>query len=229
MSSDGGVDSVRVALAEDGALFREGLLLLLTTARHEVVGCAADGDSLLEVLAKEQVDVAILDIRMPPGAEGGLCTAERIRARYPRTGLLLLSHYAETHYLMRFLEIGTERIGYRLKERIAGVKVLTDTLDRISAGEIVIEPVLAQRLINRPTRVAGPLASLSQRESEVLRLMAEGRSNTGIAATLFLSTKAVEKHIASIFTKLDLPYDSTAHHRRVLAVLTYLGAHRAEN
>jgi DNA-binding NarL/FixJ family response regulator len=223
------VESVRVALAEDGALFREGLLLLLTTARHEVVGCVADGDSLLEVLAKEQVDVAILDIRMPPGAEGGLRTAERIRARYPRTGLLLLSHYAETHYLMRFLEIGTERIGYRLKERIAGVKVLTDTLDRISAGEIVIEPVLAQRLLNRPAQVAGPLASLSQRESEVLRLMAEGRSNTGIGATLFLSVKAVEKHIAGIFTKLGLPYDSTAHHRRVLAVLTYLGAHRTEN
>jgi DNA-binding NarL/FixJ family response regulator len=102
-------------------------------------------------------------------------------------------------------------------------------LDRISAGEIVIEPVLAQRLVNRPAQVTGPLASLSQRESEVLRLMAEGRSNTGIAATLFLSAKAVEKHIASIFTKLDLPYDSTAHHRRVLAVLTYLGAHRAQN
>jgi DNA-binding CsgD family transcriptional regulator len=118
---------------------------------------------------------------------------------------------------MRFLEIGTERIGYRLKERIAGVKVLTDTLDRIGAGEIVIEPVLAQRLLNRPARVAGPLASLSQREFEVLRLMAEGRSNTGIAATLFLSVKAVEKHVAGIFTKLDgvgrLPCDGRRHER----------------
>ncbi|MCM3925999.1 response regulator transcription factor [Frankia sp. AiPs1] len=215
---------MRVALADDAALFREGLLLLLTTAGHEVVGCVADGDALLELLAAEPVDVAIVDIRMPPGAEGGLTTAARVRARHPSTGLLLLSHYAETLYLMRFLEIGTERIGYRLKERIAGVQVLTDTLARIDAGEIVIEPVLARRLVDRPAGPSGPLATLSPRESDVLRLMAEGRSNNGIAAALYLSAKSVEKNIASIFTKLDLPADSAAHHRRVLAVLRYLDA-----
>ncbi|CAJ61911.1 MULTISPECIES: response regulator transcription factor [Frankia] len=215
---------MRVALADDAALFREGLLLLLTTAGYEVVGCVADGDALLDLLAVEPVDVAIVDIRMPPGAEGGLTTAARVRARHPDTGLLLLSHYAETLYLMRFLEIGTERIGYRLKERIAGVQVLTDTLARIDAGEIVIEPVLARRLVDRPAGPSGPLATLSPRESDVLRLMAEGRSNNGIAAALYLSAKSVEKNIASIFTKLDLPADSAAHHRRVLAVLRYLDA-----
>ncbi|KPM56532.1 LuxR family transcriptional regulator [Frankia sp. CcI49] len=215
---------MRVALAEDGALFREGLLLLLGAAGHQVVGSVADGDALMGLLGTEPADVAILDIRMPPGTEGGLRAAARVRAAYPETGLLLLSHYAETHYLMRCLEIGTERIGYRLKERVAGTQVLSDTLDRINAGELVIEPSLAGRLVNRPAGVSGPLALLSQRELEVLRLMAEGRSNAGIAGLLSLSAKAVEKHIASIFTKLDLPFDATTHHRRVLAVLTYLGA-----
>ncbi|MGF7235074.1 MAG: response regulator [Frankia sp.] len=216
---------MRVALADDGALFREGLLLLLTTAGHTVVGSVADGDALINLLAAQPADVVIMDIRMPPGAEGGLDTAERVRATYPRIGLLLLSHYAETDYVTRFLEIGTDRIGYRLKERIAGVRVLTDTLDRIDAGEIVIEPELARRLVDRPARTSGPLAALSQRESEVLRFMAEGRSNNSIATAMFLSAKSVEKYIASIFTKLDLPFDSTAHHRRVLAVLTYLGVY----
>jgi len=125
---------MRVAIAEDGALFREGLVLLLEAAGHEVVGCVGDGDSLLKIVATEPVDVAILDVRMPPEPDGGLVTAERIRAAHPDTGLLLLSHYAETHYLMRVLEIGAERIGYRLKERIAGVQVLNDTLDRIMPG-----------------------------------------------------------------------------------------------
>ncbi|CAO5234328.1 response regulator transcription factor [Frankia sp. AgKG'84/4] len=217
---------MRVALADDAALFREGLVLLLSTAGHEVVGCVADGDALLDLMTIEPVDVVVLDIRMPPGPEGGLSTAARVRSRYPDVGLLLLSHYAETLYLMRFLEIGTERIGYRLKERIAGVRVLTDTLDRIDAGEIVIEPALARRLVDRPSAAGGPLASLSPREAEVLRLMAEGRSNGGIAATLYLSAKSVEKHIASIFAKLDLPASSAAHHRRVLAVLRYLEAQR---
>ncbi|WP_018637239.1 response regulator transcription factor [Parafrankia elaeagni] len=214
---------MRVAVAEDAALFREGLVLLLTTAGHEVVGCAVDGDGLLALLAAETVDVAILDIRMPPGSEGGLTTARRIRQSYPEVGLLLLSHYAESHYLTRLLTVGTERVGYRLKDRIAGVQVLTDTITRIAAGELVLEPVLARQLVDRQTPRARPLAALTERELDVLRLMAEGRSNTGIAAALVLSGKAVEKHIANIFLKLGLPQDSTAHHRRVLAVLTYLG------
>jgi DNA-binding NarL/FixJ family response regulator len=217
---------VRVALADDAGLFREGLVLLLSTAGHQVVGCVGDGDALLDLLTVEPVDAVVLDIRMPPGPEGGLTTAARVRVRHPGIGLLLLSHYAETLYLMRFLEIGTERIGYRLKERIAGVRVLTDTLDRIDAGEIVIEPALARRLVERPGLDGGPLSALSPRESEVLRLMAEGRSNNGIAAALYVSAKSVEKYTASIFAKLDLPVDSAAHHRRVLAVLRYLDAIR---
>jgi DNA-binding NarL/FixJ family response regulator len=218
---------VRVAIAEDGALFREGLVLLLKAAGHQVVGCVPDGDRLLSLVLTEQVDVAVLDIRMPPEPDGGLLTAARIRAARPEIGLLLLSHYAETHYLMRVLEIGTERIGYRLKERVAGVQVLGDTLERIAGGEIVIEPVLAKRLVqNQAGRDDDPLDSLTEREMDVLRLMAEGRTNNAIAGELFVSSKAVEKHIAAIFTKLDIPGDPTVHHRRVLAVLAYLRSRR---
>jgi len=214
---------VDVAVADDGALFREGLQLLLSAAGHEVVGCVEDGDRLLELLEHTPVDVAIMDIRMPPGADGGLQTAQRVRARYPDVGLLLLSQHAEAHYLFQLLEIGTERIGYRLKDQVAGVAVLADTLVRIAAGEIVIEPALAANLVDRPSPpVRSLLADLTEQERAVLRLMAEGRSNSGIATGLFLSVKTVEKRIASIFTKLDLPAEPAANHRRVLAVLAYL-------
>jgi DNA-binding NarL/FixJ family response regulator len=218
---------MRVALAEDGALFREGLLMLLEAAGHEVVGSTADGDSLVKLLAEEPADIAILDIRMPPEPDGGLVTAERLRAAHPDMGLLFLSHYAESHYLMRILQIGTEAVGYRLKEKIGSVDVLSDTLTRIAAGEIVIEPVLARRLVERPRgERKGVISTLSERELDVLRLMAEGRSNNGIAGQLFVTPKAVEKHIASIFGKLNLHADITEHHRRVLAVLTYLRSQR---
>jgi DNA-binding NarL/FixJ family response regulator len=214
---------VRVALAEDGALFREGLVMLLDAAGHEVVGYTADGDSIVKLLADKPADVAILDIRMPPEPDGGLSTAERLRAAHPELGLLFLSHYAETHYLMRILQIGTEAIGYRLKEKVGSVDALSDTLTRIHGGEIVIEPMLAKRLVERPSsNRRNVVASLSQRELDVLRLMAEGRSNGGIAGQLFVTQKAVEKHIANIFTKLGLQADAAEHHRRVLAVLTYL-------
>ncbi|TWF79076.1 DNA-binding NarL/FixJ family response regulator [Pseudonocardia hierapolitana] len=218
---------MRVALAEDGALFREGLLMLLEAAGHEVVGSTADGDSLVKLLAEEPADIAILDIRMPPEPDGGLVTAERLRAAHPDMGLLFLSHYAESHYLMRILQIGTEAIGYRLKEKVGSVDVLSDTLARISSGEIVIEPVLARRLVERPRgERKGVISTLSERELDVLRLMAEGRSNNGIAGQLFVTPKAVEKHIANIFGKLNLHADTTEHHRRVLAVLTYLRSQR---
>ncbi|NMI01726.1 response regulator transcription factor [Pseudonocardia acidicola] len=221
---------MRVALAEDGALFREGLVMLLQAAGHEVVGCAAGGDELVALLAHHPADVAILDIRMPPEPDGGLVTAERLRAAQPDMGLLFLSHYAESHYLMRILQIGTDAIGYRLKEKVGSVDVLTDTLNRIEAGEIVIEPVLAKRLVERPRGdKKGVVGSLSERELDVLRLMAEGRSNNGIAAELFVTPKAVEKHIANIFGKLGLHPDTAEHHRRVLAVLTYLRSQRDED
>jgi DNA-binding NarL/FixJ family response regulator len=221
---------VRVALAEDGALFREGLQMLLQAAGHEVVASAAGGDELRELLATTQADVAVLDIRMPPEPDGGLVTAERLREINPDMGLLFLSHYAESHYLMRILRIGTESIGYRLKEKIGSVGALSDTLARIEAGEIVIEPVLAKRLVDRPgAQRKDAVATLSERELDVLRLMAEGRSNGGIAGQLFVSAKAVEKHIASIFTKLDLHPDASVNHRRVLAVLRYLRSQRDED
>jgi DNA-binding NarL/FixJ family response regulator len=220
---------MRVAVAEDGALFREGLVLLLGAAGHEVVGCTPDGDELLALLSIQPADVAVLDIRMPPEPDGGLVTAERLRAAHPALGLLFLSHYAESHYLMRILQIGTESIGYRLKEKVGSVGVLTDTLTRIAAGEIVIEPVLAKRLVDRPRgEKKSIVAALSGRELEVLRLMAEGRSNNGIAEQLFVTPKAVEKHIANIFAKLGLHTDAVSHHRRVLAVLTYLRSQRTE-
>ncbi len=162
--------------------------MLLQAAGHEVVGSTADGDSLVELLATEPADAAILDIRMPPEPDGGLVTAERLRAAHPGMGLLFLSHYAESHYLMRILQIGTDSIGYRLKEKVGSVDVLSDTLARIGDGEIVIEPVLAKRLVERPRGdKKGIIATLSEREIDVLRLMAEGRSNNGIAAQLFVT------------------------------------------
>ncbi|HEV7471558.1 MAG: two component transcriptional regulator, LuxR family [Pseudonocardia sp.] len=218
---------MRVALAEDGALFREGLLMLLQAAGHEVVAVAAGGDELISLLATTPADVAILDIRMPPEPDGGLITAERLRGKYPEMGLLFLSHYAESHYLMRILEIGTDSIGYRLKERVGSVEVLSDTLGRIADGEIVIEPVLAKRLVERPRgQKKDEIAALSEREVDVLRLMAEGRSNNGIASQLVVTPKAIEKNIANIFAKLNLHTDTSEHHRRVLAVLTYLRSQR---
>jgi DNA-binding NarL/FixJ family response regulator len=220
---------MRVALAEDGVLFREGLVMLLGAAGHEVVGSVGGGDELSELLAAEPADVAILDIRMPPEPDGGLTTAERLRARHPQMGLLFLSHYAESHYLMRILEIGTESIGYRLKEKVGSVDVLSDTLSRIADGEIVIEPVLAKRLVERPRGDKKDIiGALSDREKDVLRLMAEGRSNNGIAGQLFVTPKAIEKHTANIFAKLNLHTDASEHHRRVLAVLTYLRSQRSD-
>ncbi|ALE75876.1 LuxR family transcriptional regulator [Pseudonocardia sp. EC080610-09] len=197
--------------------------MLLRAAGHEVVGCAAGGDELVAILTRERADVALLDIRMPPEPDGGLVTAERLRALYPDMGLLFLSHYAESHYLMRILDIGTDAIGYRLKEKVGSVEVLTDTLDRIRDGEIVIEPVLAKRLVERPRGDRrDALSGLTERELDVLRLMAEGRSNAGIAGQLYVTPKAVEKHIANIFGKLGLTAETAEQHRRVLAVLTYL-------
>ncbi|WP_144720000.1 response regulator transcription factor [Agrococcus jejuensis] len=219
---------MRVAIADDGTLFREGLVMLLDAAGHEVVAALDDGDQLLATLAEHDVDIAVLDIRMPPGEEGGLSTAARIRAQHPQVGLLLLSHYAESHYLRTMLSIGTEGIGYRLKERIASVQMLNDTLERILAREIVIEPVLASRLVEIGEHRDGVIGALGERELDVLRLMAEGRANRSIAEELFVSVKAVEKHVASLFVKLGIPDDATMHHRRVLAVLSYLQAQKVD-
>jgi DNA-binding NarL/FixJ family response regulator len=213
---------VRIALADDGALFRDGLVLLLEAAGHDVVHRAADGNRLLELVTADPVDVAVLDIRMPPEPEGGLVTAGRLRTAYPEMGLLLLSHYAETHYLSRILEIGPDRIGYRLKDRLASVAALNDTLTRITDGEMVIEPTLAARLVDHAREQRREFAALSGQELRVLRLMAAGMSNSGIADELAVSRKAVEKQVGSVFAKLRLPDEGAEHHRRVLAVLLYL-------
>ena len=218
--------SLRVAVAEDSGLIREGLVMLLKATGHHVVGAVENGDLLLDLLDTQTVDVAILDIRMPPEPDGGLTTARVIRRRHPSVGLLLLSHYAEAHYLMLILQIGTDAIGYRLKDRIASAEALRDTLTRIAAGEIVIEPAVAGRLVKLPAVRDEAVRSLSPRETAVLRLMAQGRSNAGIAAELYLSAKAVEKHVAGIFGKLGLPNGEASENRRVLAVLTYLRAAR---
>jgi DNA-binding NarL/FixJ family response regulator len=219
---------MRVAVAEDSVLFREGLIMLLRAAGYQVVGWASNGHDAIALLEREPVDVVILDIRMSPEPDGGLSTAATVRRRYPDMGLLLLSNYAESHYLMRMLDIGTERIGYRLKDKIVDVQALSDTLRRVAEGEVVIEPEIAQRLVTQPGSAGDALARLSEREVDVLRLMAEGRSNAGIASELYLSTKAVEKHAAAIFTKLGLPADTEAYHRRVLAVIAYLRSQRIE-
>lgn len=214
---------MRIAVADDGALFREGLVLLLGAAGHEVVGAVSNGTELLKVVADNPLDIAILDIRMPPGDHGGITTATTIRAEHPGLGLLLLSHYSDAALLMDVLKVGTSAIGYRLKDKIADVATLSDTLHRVLAGEIVIEPELAALLVQTPKAETSALASLGPSELKVLELMAEGRSNQSIAGELFVSSKAVEKHISGIFSKLDLPNDATVHHRRVLAVLAYLG------
>lgn len=213
---------MRVAVADDGELFREGLVLLLGEAGHDVLGSLTNGDALLALANTEPLDVAVLDIRMPPGEEGGLSTAHRLREHHPDLALLVLSQYTEAHYLHQLLAVGTRGIGYRLKDRIAGLDTLNDTLARLVEGEMVIEPEVAQHLVSGPGSSDSPLSALGDRERDVLRLMAEGRSNRSIADALFVSSKAVEKHTASIFGKLGLPEDATSYHRRVLAVLAYL-------
>ncbi|GAA3394438.1 response regulator transcription factor [Cryptosporangium minutisporangium] len=216
--------TLRVAIADDAALFREGLRLLLEAAGVEVVHQARDGTELLSLVDGDVPDVVILDIRMAPHPEGGLDTAEKLRERHPQLGILMLSQYAEAPYLMRLLKrLGSSGLGYRLKDQVADVETLRGALLRIVAGETVVEPELVDRLA-----AEGPheLDRLSAREMDVLRSMAEGHSNEGIAAELHLTTKTVENNIARIFTKLDLPADTTQN-RRVIAVLRYFRAQRS--
>jgi DNA-binding NarL/FixJ family response regulator len=219
---------VRVAIADDAALFRAGLAMLLTTVGVEVTAQASSGDELLTMVADDPPDVVVLDIRMPPEPDGGLLTAERLRARHPHVGVLVLSQYAETPYAIRLLEVGTRGVGYRLKDRISDVTTLRDTLARIASGEAVIEPEIVERLVDRrrPSPRDHILGTLTDRERDVLREMAEGRSNTGIAHQLHLTPKTVEKHIASVFAKLGLDAETTSSHRRVLALLSYLRARK---
>jgi DNA-binding NarL/FixJ family response regulator len=212
---------VRLVIADDEMLLREGLARLLGEAGHAVVAKASNAPELLRAVRLSTPDVAIVDIKMPPShTEEGLAAAQAIRASHPGVGVLLLSHYVESVYAMRLLEEHPERVGYLLKQRVSDIAVLADALERIAQGECVIDPTIVSRLVRRP-RERDPLAELTDREREVLALIAEGRSNQAIGAQLFLSPKTVETHIRVIFQKLDL-VQAPDSHRRVLAVLAFL-------
>jgi DNA-binding NarL/FixJ family response regulator len=214
---------VRVVIADDAALIREGVARLLADAGFEVVGKAANADELLRRVEQTRPDVAIVDIRMPPTqTDEGLVAADRIRTAYPEVGVLVLSQYLESRYALRLLEQHPERVGYLLKERVSDVAVLADAIRRIAEGESVIDPTIVARVLGR-RRHERPLAELSERELEVLGLMAEGHSNGAICARLFLSPKTVESHIGQIFLKLGLR-EAPDQHRRVVAVLQFLRA-----
>jgi DNA-binding NarL/FixJ family response regulator len=211
---------VRVIVADDEALLREGLVRLLAEAGFEVIGKAVDAAELLRLVERRRPDVALVDIKMPPThSDEGLAAAQQIGERHPEIGVLVLSHYLEPRYAMRLLEEHPQGVGYLLKDRVSDIAVLADALHRIAEGECVIDPTIVSRLVTR--RREGPLDQLTDREREVLALMAEGHSNEGIGARLFLSPRTVETHIRQIFLKLDLR-DAPAYHRRVVAVLTFL-------
>ena len=211
---------MRIVLAEDEVLLREGLARLLTDAGFEVVGKAGDAAALLRLVDARRPELVLTDIKMPPAyTDEGLEAAREIGRRHPGTGVLVLSHYLESGYALRLLTDLPERSGYLLKDRVSDVAVLTDALRRIGQGECVIDPTIVSRLLAR--HHSGPLADLTAREREILALMAEGHSNDGICRLLFLSPKTVEGHIHQIFLKLDLG-DLPSYNRRVLAVLRFL-------
>jgi DNA-binding NarL/FixJ family response regulator len=214
---------MRVVVAEDTMLTRVGIVRLLGDAGVEVVAQVEDGEGLLRKVAVTGPDVAIVDIRMPPTyTDEGLMAAQRIRAEHPEVGVLVLSQYVESSYATRLLEEHPEKIGYLLKERVFDGAVLVDALRRIDEGETVIDPTIVSRLLRRRRR-KDPLAELTAREREVLSLVAEGMSNSAIAARLFVTERTVEAHIKQIFLKLGLA-ESREQHRRVLAVLAFLRA-----
>ena len=212
---------MRVVIADDETLLREGLARLLSETGIDVVGKAGTAEELLRRVALTRPDVAIVDIRMPPtNTDEGLVAAHEIRSSHPSVGVLVLSHYVESRYAMRLLEEHPERSGYLLKERVSDVAVLVDALERIHEGECVLDPTIVARLVGR-AREDSPLDELTEREREVLSLMAAGHSNEGICHRLFLSPKTVETHIRHILLKLGIG-ETPDYHRRVLAVLAYL-------
>jgi DNA-binding NarL/FixJ family response regulator len=212
---------MRVVIADDAMLIREGTARLLEDAGVDVAGKAGDAQKLLRIVAREHPDVAIVDIKMPPThTDEGLVAAEQIRSSHPDVGVLILSQYLESRYATRLLEDHPEGRGYLLKERVSDIGVLKDAIQRIAERECVLDPTIVARLIKR-RRQQGPLDELTDREREVLALIAEGRSNHGIAEILVLSPKTVEAHIGRVFTKLGLD-ESPDYHRRVLAVLAFL-------
>jgi len=213
---------MRVVIAEDAGLLREGLTAMLADRGHQVCAAVGDAAALLAAVREHGPDVAVVDIRMPPThTDEGLRAALQLRAEHPRTGVLVFSQYIETRYATRLLEGNASGIGYLLKDRVADVAEFADALERVGSGGTALDPEVVSQLLGASRRSTG-LASLTIRERDVLSLMAEGRSNAGIAAGLVVTGGAVEKHVASIFAKLGLP-PSEGDNRRVLAVLRYLG------
>jgi DNA-binding NarL/FixJ family response regulator len=215
-------DRIRVALADDDVLLREGLASLLEHSGFDVVGQAGDAPRLLDVVRRQRPELVIVDIRMPPGhSTEGLDAAHEIRSEFPDMAILVLSAHVDAEHAMDLLASG-QRSGYLLKSRVINVDDFTDTLRRLVRGASVVDPVLVAELV-AARRVDDPLDALSSREREVLALMAEGRSNSAISRELWVTEGTVEKHVRSILMKLRLP-ESDEVHRRVLAVLTFLGA-----
>jgi DNA-binding NarL/FixJ family response regulator/class 3 adenylate cyclase len=213
--------SISVVLADDTVLLREGVARLLAESGFEVLAQSGNGDDLLRHVAMHKPDVAIVDIRMPPThTDEGLRAAREIRERFPGTGVLVLSQYVESSYAFELLSDSAEGVGYLLKDRVSDVEEFASAVRRVADGGSALDPAVVSELVGR-RRQDDPLDELTPREREVLELMAEGRSNQAIADRLYVTLRAVEKHVTSIFSKLDLPA-STDDHRRVLAVLLYL-------
>ena len=218
------MDKIRVVLAEDNVLLREGLARLLGEAGFEVAGLASDGSELLELVERARPDVAIVDIRMPPThTDEGLQAAKEIRERWPQIGILVLSQHVHAGYALELLSAGTDGVGYLLKERVSDLAELAASVQRVGAGGSVLDPAVVSQLVSRRRQDDDPVAKLTGREREVLALMAEGRSNKAIADRLFVTEHTVEKHVKNIFATLCLP-PSADDHRRVLAVVTFLNA-----
>jgi DNA-binding NarL/FixJ family response regulator len=208
-------------VGEDDVLMREGIVRLLTEAGFEVPAQAGDADALLRKALAHRPDVAVVDVRMPPGrGDDGLRAALELRRQRPETGVLVLSQFYAEDYAMELIGDSAEGVGYLLKERVGDVDAFTDAVARVAAGGSALDPEIVRRMLGR-NRAPGPLAELSPRDREVLDHLAQGKSNRGIAQELVVTNAAVEKHVTSIFQKLGLAYEPTEH-RRVLAALTYL-------
>src|SRR5699024_6279009 len=214
---------MRIVIAEDNVLLREGISRLLTDAGHEIVAAVEDANGLLSAVAGLHPDLAVVDVRMPPTfTDEGIRAATLIREQNPEVGVLVLSQYVEERYASELIAGGGGRFGYLLKDRVADVVDFLDAVEEVAGGGTVLDPEVVSQILVR-TRKKDGLSTLSPRELEVLQLMAEGKSNAAIARILYLSAGAVEKHISSVFTKFGLTAD-TSDNRRVLAVLTFLGA-----
>jgi len=215
---------MRVVVADDAVILREGLSRLLEEAGFEVVGLAADADALLELVERTIPDVAIIDIRMPPThTDEGLRAAKVIRERWPSVGLLVLSQHVNARYALELLSAGSNGIGYLLKERVSDLDELSSAVNRVGQGGSILDPAVVGELVVRRRPADNPLEHLTDREREVLALMAEGRSNRAIGERLFVTEHTIEKHIKNILGTLGLPISSD-NHRRVLAVITYLNS-----